>query len=76
MRMLVDKAACTAAATAIAKIRSYCYCEMFFDVVIIAGVQNVTAIWKEVTATGTHPFIGLEGKEELWKLRSCRELGS
>ncbi len=45
---------------------------MGFDDVIDAGVKKVIAIWKD--GAETHPFLGLDGKEELWKERSCREL--
>ena len=45
---------------------------MGFDDVIDAGVKKVTTIWKD--GAEAHPFLGLDGKEELWKERSCREL--
>ena len=45
---------------------------MGFDAVIDAGVRKGTAIWKD--GSGTQPFLGLVGKEELWKERSCRAL--
>ena len=41
---------------------------MGFDIVIDAGVKKVTVIWKD--GAGTQPFLGLDGKEELWKERS------
>ena len=39
---------------------------------IDAGVKKVTAVWKD--GKGTQPFLGLDGKEELWKERRCRAL--
>jgi hypothetical protein len=38
---------------------------MSFDVVIDAGVKKLAAIRKD--GTGTQHFLGLDGKEELWK---------
>ncbi len=45
---------------------------MGFDVVLDAGVKKMTAIWKD--GAGIQPFLDLDGKEELWKERRCREL--
>ena len=45
---------------------------MGFDVVINAGVKKVIVMSKD--GARTQPFLGLDGKEELWKGRSCREL--